>query len=302
MVSIGVMVSSVTVSATNAPPVQLGSTAHFLVLAGAGITFTGPTNSTLLTGDIGTFPTTTITGLGNVILDGVNHAGDSVTQTAKTDLVTAYIDAVGRSATVTYPAASELGGLTLIPGVHRNSTSFAITGTLTLDAQGNPDAVWIFQAGSTLITAAASMVSLTNGAQARNVFWQVGSSATLGTYSVFRGTILAETSITMTTGAMIEGRTLAKNGTVTFDQQIGALPMPEAPRFTAIYREIGDSMTVVLRTTPYFLLTLEACPDLLLTNWTTIATDTPTESTWTNTDFTATSAVTQRFYRATLTL
>lgn len=287
--------------AADTPLVALGSTAHFIVLAGAGITFAGASNSTTITGDIGTYPTTTITGLGNVILNGVNHAGDAVTQAAKNDLVTAYDDAVGRAATVTYPAASDLGGLTLTPGVHTDSSSFGITGTLTLDAQGNSNAVWIFQAGSTLITAAGSAVSLTNGAQARNVFWQVGSSATLGTYSVFRGTILALTDITMTTGAMIEGRTLARKGAVTFDQQIGSLPMPEAPRFTNIYKTLPDSMTVVLDTTPYFLLTLEACPDLLLTNWSFIASATPTSTPWTHTDTTATPDVTQRFYRAYLT-
>lgn len=295
------MVSHPISTAADTLPVELGSAARFVALAGAGITFSGSSNSTTISGDIGTFPTTTITGLGNVILNGVNHAGDAVTQTAKSDLVTAYNDAAGRPATVIYPAASELGGLTLLPGVHQDSSSFAITGTLTLDAQGDSNAVWIFQAGSTLITAASSTVSLINGAQARNVFWQVGSSATLGTHSIFRGTILALTSITMTTGAMIEGRTLASNGTVTFDQQIGFLPTPEAPRFTAIYRDIGNSMTVVLSTTPYFLLTLEACPDLLRTNWIWIASDTPTSTVWTNTDTSITPTVTQRFYRAYIT-
>jgi len=214
-----VMATPLTMAVTNMVTVALGSTARFITLAGAGITFSGSSNSTTINGDIGTYPTTTITGLGNVFLNGVNHAGDAITQTGKVDLVTAYNDAVGRPADVTYPAATDLGGLTLTPGVHRDSSSFAITGTLTLDAQGNQDAVLIFQAGSTLITASASVVSLTNGAQARNVFWQVGSSATLGTTSIFRGTILAMTNITMTTGAMIEGRTLARNGAV-----IGIIP------------------------------------------------------------------------------
>jgi hypothetical protein len=290
-----------TLTAAEPAPVELGSAARFIVLAGAGITFAGSSDSTTLTGDIGTFPTTTITGLGNVILNGVNHAGDAVTQTAKNDLVAAYNDAVGRPPTVSFPAIFDLGGLILTNGVYNDSSSFAITGTLTLDAQGDPDAVWIFQAGSTLVTASASKVALTNGAQARNVFWQVGSSATLGANAVFSGTILALTSITMVTGSMIDGRAMAKNWTVTFYHQVGSLPMPEAPRFTHIYKTIPDSMTVVLRTTPYYLLTLQACPDLLLTNWTLIATDTPTTSPWTNTDFTATSAVTQRFYRALLT-
>lgn len=105
----------------------------------------------------------------------------------------------------------------------------------------------------------------------------------------------------MTTGAMIEGRTLARNGAITFDQQIGVLPLPAPPRFTAICKTAPESMTVVLNTTPYFLLTLEACPDLLQTNWVFISSGTPTETSWTNTDFSATSAVTQRFYRAYIT-
>lgn len=218
------LATTLTTAATNTATVALGSSAHFITLAGAGITFTGSSNSTTITGDIGTYPTATITGLDNVILNGVNHAGDAVTQTGKVDLVTAYNDAVSRPADVNYPAVADLGGLTLTPGVHRDASSFAIAGVLTLDAQGDPDAVWIFQAGSTLITASDSVVRLTNGAQAGNVFWQVGSSATLGTYSIFRGSILALTDITMTTGAMIEGRTLAVNGTVTFDQQICSLP------------------------------------------------------------------------------
>jgi hypothetical protein len=222
MVALAIPLST---AATNTAPVDLGTAAPFVALGGAGITFAGSPNSTILNGDIGTYPTTAITGLGNVILNGVNHGGDAITQTGKVDLVTAYNDAAGRPADVTYGAVADLGGLTLTPGVYSDPTSFAITGTLTLDAQGNTDAVWIFQAGSTLITASASLVSLTNGAQARNVFWQVGSSATLGTYSVFRGTLLALTDITMTTGAMIEGRALARNGAITFDQQIGILPV-----------------------------------------------------------------------------
>ena len=290
-----------TLTAANPLPLNMGSTAHFTVLAGAGITFAGAAYSTTNVGDIGTFPTTTITGLGNVVLIGTNHAGDAITQNAKIDLVTAYNDAVGRSASVSYPAIFDLGGLILTNGVYHEPSSFGITGTLTLDAQGDPNAVWIFQAGSTLITASSSRVALTNGAQARNVFWQVGTSATLGTSSIFKGTILAQTDITMTTGATMEGRALAQDGAVTIDGITGILPTPEAPRFTHIFRT-NDAVTVILNTTPYFSLTLQTCPDLLLTNWVTIATDIPITSPWVFTDSAALNAVTPRFYRAFISL
>ena len=194
--------------------VNLGTTAGFSVLAGAGITITGPTT---IVGDIGTFPTTSITGLENLTLDGVNHAGDAVTQQAKDDLVIAYDDAAGRSYDVTYGGGFDLVGLTLTPGVYNASSSLFLSGNLTLDAEGNDDAVWIFQTGSTLITASDSTVSLINGAVACKVFWQVGSSATLGTDSHFEGHILALTDITLTTGATVNGQVLARNGAVTMD-------------------------------------------------------------------------------------
>jgi hypothetical protein len=194
--------------------VGLGTAGSYAVLAGAGITVTGPTT---ITGNIGTFPTTSITGLGNVTLNGVNQAGNAVTQLAKNDLVTAYNDAAGRTYDATYGGGYDLVGQTLVSGVYNDSTSFFLSGTLTLDAQGNPNAVWIFQAGSTLITGSNSKVSLINGADACNVFWQVGSSATLGTGTDFAGTILALTSITLNTGATVDGGVLARNGAVTLD-------------------------------------------------------------------------------------
>lgn len=194
--------------------VNLGTASGFAVLAGAGITVTGPTT---ITGDIGTFPTTSITGLGNVTLTGVNQAGGAVTQNAQNDLVTAYNDAAGRSFATTYAGGFDLVGLTLNSGVYHDASSLFLSGTLTLDAQGNPNAVFIFQAGSTLISASGSKINLINGADACNVFWQVGSSATLGTASDFAGNILALTSITLDTGATLDGRALARNGAVTLD-------------------------------------------------------------------------------------
>ncbi len=193
-------------------PVPLGTAAPFVVLAGAGITNTGPTT---LIGDLGTFPTTSVSGAGSMTITGTNHGGDAVTQGAKDALVTAYNSAAGQ--TPATPIAADLAGQTLAPGVYNSASSIGLTGALTLDGGGNPRAVFVFQAGSTLTTASASTVTLVNGAQACNVFWQVGSSATLGTGSQFRGSILALTSITVTTGATVEGRVLARNGAVTLD-------------------------------------------------------------------------------------
>jgi len=204
--------------------VDLDSAAPFAVLAGAGITVTG---ATTITGDIGTFPTTSITGLENLTLNGVNHAGDAVTQAAKNDLLVAYNDAFGRTPTTTFDPNFDLGGITLLSGVYNGPSSFGLTGTLTLDALGDANAVWIFQAGSTLITASNSMVHLVGGAQASNIFWQVGSSATLGSGTEFAGSILASESITLNTGATIDGGLYALNGAVTLDGNIlSVVPEP----------------------------------------------------------------------------
>ncbi|HBD05094.1 TPA: hypothetical protein DCZ32_01395, partial [Candidatus Uhrbacteria bacterium] len=210
-----------TTTAISPAPVDLLSANGFAILAGAGITNTG---STTITGDVGSYATVTQTGFGSVTLNGTNHFGDATTQSAKTDLTTAYNDAEARTPTVIYGAIHDLGGEILTPGVYNDPSSFAITGTLTLDGENDPDAVFIFQAGSTLTTAGSSVVNLINGAQARNVFWQVGSSATLGTNSAFKGNILALTSVTITTGANIEGRILAQNGTVTLDANTITVP------------------------------------------------------------------------------
>ena len=202
-------------NSATAVSIELGTATSFAVLAGSGITNTGPTT---ITGDIGTHPTPAITGFGSVtLIDGVNHADDAVTAQAKIDLVTGYNDAAGRPATINYAGGFDLVGLTLFPGVYNSPSSLFLTNTLTLDAQGDPDAVWIFQAGSTLITASDSSVNLINGGQACHVFWQVGSSATLGTDTDFMGNILALTSITLNTRATVEGRVLALNGAVTMD-------------------------------------------------------------------------------------
>jgi hypothetical protein len=192
-------------------PVGLGTADSFAILAGSGITNTGPTT---ITGDIGTFPTPSETGFGSITLSGTNHDGDAVTQGAKKDLVTAYNDAFGRKPVTSVPV--ELGGSTLLAGVYTSPT-FGLTGTLTLNAQGNTDAEFIFQAGSTLITASNSRVLLLNGADPCRVVWQVGSSATFNTGTRFIGDVLAQTSITAETGATFQGRLLARDGAVTLD-------------------------------------------------------------------------------------
>ena len=202
-------------------PVPLGSAATFGALAASTITSTG---STTVNGDLGVSPGTAVTGAPTVT--GTLHLGDAIAAQAQLDLTAAYNDAAGRTPTRIFAAVSDLGGLTLTSGVYNDPTSFAITGTLTLDAQGDPNAVWIFQAGSTLVTAAGSQVILINGAQAANVFWQVGSSATLGISSMFKGNILALASITVTTGAGVEGRLLARTGAVTMDSNIIGLAIP----------------------------------------------------------------------------
>lgn len=196
--------------------VGLGTASTYAVLAGSTVTNTGATTFSGSAGsDLGLSPGSSITGETTITKSGVTHISDAQAIQAKTDLVTAYNDAAGRALTGTVSA--DLGGQTLVTGTYNSASSLGLTGTLTLDAQGDPNAVWVFQAGSTLTTASSSSVSLTNGAQACNVFWQIGSSATLGTNSTLVGHVMALTSITATTGATIQGSLLARNGAVTLD-------------------------------------------------------------------------------------
>jgi hypothetical protein len=211
--AIALFVASQPAAAATAP-VGLGTAGSFAVLAGTTVTNTGPSS---ISGDLGVSPGTAVTGFPpGIVSNGSIHAADGVAGDAQSDLTTAYNDAAGRAPTAGVPAFIG-AGQTLAPGVYNASSSLEVGGSLTLDAGGDPDAVFIFQAPSTLITDSSTNVILTDGAQACNVFWQVGSSATLGTGTSFAGTILALTSITVDTGDTIAGRALARNGQVSLD-------------------------------------------------------------------------------------
>lgn len=205
------------IPASAEPTVNLGSTSTFAVLAGSGITNTGPTTvSGTAGGDMGSSPTGTFTNSVQVTTTGTKYtAVDALVTAAKTQLVTVYDDAAGRTSTATVSA--DLGGQTLVSGVYTAAASMGLTGNLTLDGANDPDSVFIFQVGTTLTTAGASTMTLINGAQPCNVFWQVGSAATFGTASSFVGHVFALTSITATTGATFQGQLLARNGAVTLD-------------------------------------------------------------------------------------
>ena len=203
---------------------SLGSAASFAVLAGSTITNTGATS---IVGNVGVSPGTSITGLpAGQPTGGSVHAGDDVAAQAQSDLTTAYNSLAGM-ACGTNLSGQDLGGKTLSGGVYCFDTSATLTGTLTLDGQGNANGVFVFQIGSTLTTAANAVLDLIGGAQAANVYWQVGSSATLGTGTAFGGNIVALASITLTTSASVEGRALARTGAVTMDTNtLGASIVP----------------------------------------------------------------------------
>ena len=218
-------------SARAQAPVFLGAADDFAVLGASTVTNTGLTE---VTGDVGVSPGTAVTGFPPGIVNGTIYSAGAVAAQAQSDLTAAYNDAEGRACQVDL-TGQDLGGMTLTDGVYCFSSSVGLTGTLTLDAQGDPNAVFIFQIGSTLTTASASSVNLINGAQSCMVVWQVGSSATLGTTTAFSGNVLALTSNTATTGVTVDGRLLAQNGAVTLDSntvtraQCAAVPVVSVP-------------------------------------------------------------------------
>ena len=198
-------------SAADQPGVGLGTATSFAVLAGSTVTNINPT---VISGDLGVSPGTAITGA-PLVLNGTVHSADAVAAQAQLDLVTAYDDAAGR--VPTNEVLATLGGRTLLPGVYKATSTLGLTGTVTLDGRNNPDAVFIFQVGSALVTAPNSTVALIGEAQPCNVFWQVTSSATLDTNTTFVGTIMALTDVEVLTGTTVAGRAMARNGQVTLD-------------------------------------------------------------------------------------
>lgn len=214
---IGVVIFSGRSASNAVSTVILGNSSNFAVLAGSGITNTGATTvSGTAGGDMGSAPTPAFTGAVTVSTTGTKYlAAEAIVSGAKSALDTAYLDAQGR--TPATAIAADLGGQTLIGGVYNGASSIGLTGTLILDGANDPNSVWIFQAGSTLTTASSSVVSLINGAQACNVFWQVGSSASLGTGSNFVGHVFAQTTITDDGGSTIKGQLLARNAAVNLN-------------------------------------------------------------------------------------
>jgi hypothetical protein len=206
--------------------ISLGTAQSFAVLGGSTVTNTGPT---LINGNLGVSPGSSVTGFPpGVVTGGSIHLNDASAAQAQSDLTTAYNSIAGIPCTVDL-TGQNLGGLTLTPGVYCFTSSAQLTGTLTLNALGNPNALFIFKIGSSLTTASTSSVQVINPGTNCNVFWQVGSSATLGTGTSFVGNILALSSITLTTGANVTGRVLARNGAVTLDTNNVTICAPTSP-------------------------------------------------------------------------
>ena len=299
--------------ASGPSPVILGTTAHFAILAGAAITTTG---GGMINGDVGASPIDGADiGIPPVQVNGTIYAVDATgTQAsnvkvdptlltaAKGDLTIAMNDAAGRTpvptGTFLNPNGGNIGGLTLVPGLYKFTGTALITGA-DVTLVGGPNDVWIFMIAADLETGTGIKVILAGGARAKNVFWQVHTSATIGTYGVFKGTILADQAVVMQDYSTMEGRAMSFTAGVTYNGQGNGLPsVPPAPVFTHISRISTNSDSITLNTTPYNLLTLETCPDLSLTNWTGVVTNTPNVGSWTYTNAMVMTTATQRFYRA----
>jgi hypothetical protein len=201
------------VQTTIQAPVPLAGASDMAVLAGTSVTNTG---ATIITGDIGLSPGTSVGGFPPGILNGTLHINDAIASQAKTDIVTAYNDAAARTAVEIVTLSGNIGGLTLTPGLYKSTSSLAISsGDVTFDALGDANAVFVIQIASSFTTTSGRKVILAGGAQSSNIFWQVGSSATFGTTSEIKGTIIAMQSITFNTGAKLEGHALTRNGNIT---------------------------------------------------------------------------------------
>ncbi len=206
--------------ATAAAGLGLGTADQYSVLGATTVTNTG---SSVLSDDLGLSPGTSATGFSTATIGGATHIADAQALQAQSDLTTAYNAAAGASATGGSLGASLVGGVHG-PGVYNASSALGMSGAVTLDGRGNPNSLFIFQIGAGFTTASSTSVVLIGAAQACNVFWQVGSSATLGTNNAFVGTIMALTSISLNTGTTVQGRALARNGAVTLDNNVFTTP------------------------------------------------------------------------------
>jgi len=235
---------AIVAQAATAP--SLGTASTFAVLAGSTVTST-LTGTTTITGDLGVSPGTAVTGFPPGTVSGTIHAGGAVAAQAQSDSTAAYNSLAGQACNVDL-SGQDLGGLTLTPGVYCLSSSAQLTGTLTLNGGGLSSGVFVFKIGSTLTTASNSSVSLINGASACNVFFQVGSSATLGTGTSFAGNILASASITLNTGASLSGRALAQSGAVTLDSNsVSVCSQPPAAATLLSFTATPSAGSVLLK-------------------------------------------------------
>jgi hypothetical protein len=250
-----------------APP--LGAAGSFGVLGGSTVTNTGPT---VVNGDLGVSPGSAVTGFPPGVVNGTIHVADAAALAAQNSVTTAFNALAGQACDVNL-TGQDLGGMTLTPGAYCFSSSAQLTGTLTLDGQGNAGAVWVFQIGSTLTTASGSQVVFINGGQSCGAFWQVGSSATLGTGTDFSGNVLALASITLTTGSTSSGALFARTGAVTLDSNTvsvvgscgggppptptptpGPSPTPPPPPVPALPAVAGWGLLVILLAGGVFVL------------------------------------------------